>query len=61
MVLIEAAERPKKLQTTSSQLTTCFDSICSFKSTVFEDISKPAEQPDGPFKKLFSTPTCQTA
>ena len=58
MVFNEAAEIPKKLQIISSQLIICLFNICSFKSAVFEEIERPAEQPDGPFNNLFSTPTC---
>ena len=58
---IEAAEKPKRLHITSSQLMTCFESICCFKSVTFSVISKLAEQPEGPLNKLFSTPTCHIA
>ena len=60
MVFNEAAEIPKKLQTTSSQLITCLLNICSFKSAVLEELERPAVHPLGPFNNLFSTPTCQT-
>ena len=60
IVFIEAAERPKILQTTSSQLTTCLLRICSFKSIVLLDNKSPEEHPEGPLIRLFSTPTCQT-
>ena len=59
MVFIEAAEIPKKLQITSSQLITCLFRICSFNDNVSVEIESPAEQPAGPSSNLFSTPTCQ--
>ena len=60
MVLIDAADIPKIVQITSSQLITCLLRICSFNCETVLDSESPDEQPEGPGIIPFSTPTCHT-
>ena len=54
-----AAEKPKKLQITSSQFIIALFIICSFNSSLELLKFISAEQLIGPFKIFCSIPTCQ--
>ena len=58
-LLIDAADKPKILQATSSQFKTGLERICSLRFVRLFAISSPLEQPAGPETNLFSMPTCQ--
>ncbi|SVD15473.1 uncharacterized protein METZ01_LOCUS368327 [marine metagenome] len=58
-VFIVAAEIPKKLHITSSQLITAFSIICSFRFSAELLVLSPPEQLVGPGSIFCSIPTCQ--